>query len=131
VSEDETEERSYEELVALPAADRLKIFYPMIADWGQAWGLKDKDGWILQRRPEGNAFPLWPDPDCATICATGPWEGTTAEPLAIEEMLDHLFPQLAEEGMAVAAFPTPDDPGVRLPPAEVGKAIAEELEIGV
>ncbi len=119
-----------ENLAALPAPDRLKLFYPLIADWGQAWGLKDRDGWILQRSEEGEAFPLWPHPDFAHLCATGQWEGTSPEPLAIEELLDDLFPQLAEEGKAVAAFPTPDDPGVRLPPAEVGKAIAEELEIG-
>jgi hypothetical protein len=52
------EEGEAEELFALPAADRAIQFFQLLADWEEAWGLKDAQGWVVDKKSD--ALPLCP-----------------------------------------------------------------------
>ena len=67
------DEEELRELLALPAADRAVNFFQLVADWEEAWGLQDENGWVVGR--ETDALPLWPHAAFAEACARGPWEG--------------------------------------------------------
>lgn len=119
------------DMLALPAEDRHDHFLQLVADWEEAWGLKDEDGWIVARQKgEPRAFPLWPHAVFAEACARGPWEGAQAEAIDLDELLDSLLPMLEEDGLPVAVFPTPEDEGVLVAPAELRESLEEELELG-
>src|SRR5262245_63482126 len=95
----EIEEEEARRTLALPAADRAVLFFQLVADWEQAWGLKDAAGWIIAR--ESNALPLWPHAVFAEACVRGSWEGAAAEAIPLGELLDALLPLLAEDGVEI------------------------------
>src|SRR6185295_4796033 len=100
------EEEEVRQLLALPAADRAVTFFQLVADWEEAWGLKDAAGWIGAR------------------------EGAAPEAIPLGELLDDLLPLLAEDGLAVAVFPAPGEAGTVMPPGEVRERLERELELG-
>lgn len=126
----EIEEGEAERLAALPAADRLKLFLPLLADWGEVSGLTDEDGWVLLRREEGDAFPLWPHPDLAALCAIDRWAGCVPATLDTEELSEVLLPQLEADGLKVAVFPAPGDEGTILAPTDLAAGLDRELALG-
>ncbi|HEX9944867.1 MAG TPA: DUF2750 domain-containing protein [Thermoanaerobaculia bacterium] len=124
----EIEEDEIRRFLALPAGDRAVSFFQLTADWEEAWGLKDLDGWVVAK--ETDALPLWPHSAFAAACAHGPWQGTLPEAVSLDDLLDDLLPILAEDGLRVAVFPAPDDPGTLLSPGEFRERLERELEIG-
>jgi hypothetical protein len=115
-------------LLALSAEDRATAFFQLVADWEEAWGLVDDQGWIVAR--DTDALPLWPHAAFAEACAQGRWEGARPEAIPLEDLLDELLPLLEGDGLRAAVFPTPDDPGLPLPPVELRERLERELEIG-
>jgi len=124
----EIEEEEVRRLLALPPEDRAVSFFQLAADWEEAWGLRDADGWIVAQ--ETDALPLWPHAAFAEACARGPWEGAAPEPVALDDLLEDLLPLLQEDGLRIAIFPSPEDPGLLLAPEEVRERLERELEIG-
>jgi hypothetical protein len=124
----ELEENEAEQLFALPVRDRAVTFFQLVADWEEAWGLRDEEGWVVAK--ETDALPLWPHAAFAEACARGPWEGTAPESIPLEDFLEELLPLLAEDGLLVAVFPAPGDPGLVMSPGEVKERLSAELEMG-
>jgi hypothetical protein len=122
------EDGELRELLALPAADRAVNFFQLVADWEEAWGLKDGNGWVVGR--ETDALPLWPHAELAEVCARGPWEGAAPEPVSLDDLLVDLLPLLASDNLRVAVFPTPDEPGLLMSPTEMSERLEQELRIG-
>ena len=116
------------QLLALPAEARTVAFFQLVADWEEAWGLKDSAGWIVSR--ETDALPLWPHSAFAEACARDAWAGAVPEAIAIDELRDDLVALLEEDGLQVAVFPTPDDPGTLLSPQELRRRLDRELNLG-
>ena len=115
-------------LLALPAADRAVQFFQLLADWEAVWGLRDSEGWVVAKATD--ALPLWPHAAFAEACARDAWAGAVPEPVSLDDLLDDLLPLLEEDGLRVAVFPSPPDPGLLLAPEEVRERIERELEIG-
>ncbi len=124
----EIEEDEAAQLLALPAADRALAFFQLAADWEEVWGLRDADGWLIAK--ETYALPLWPHAVFAAACARGAWEGALPEPLPVDDLLEDLLPLLEEDGLRVAVFPVPEDPGILKSPGEVRDRLEAELAIG-
>lgn len=124
----EIEEEEVGRLLALPAADRAAQFFQLLADWEEAWALRDADGWVVSKRTD--ALPLWPHAAFATACAQGPWEGAAPESVSLDDLMEDLLPLLEEDGLKVAVFPSSEDSGLLLAPSEVRERIERELEIG-
>lgn len=124
----ETTEEEIRRLLSLPPQDRAATFFQLAADWEEAWGLKDSEGWVVGKQTD--ALPLWPHSAFAQACAKGPWEGATPEALALDDLLDELLPLLEEEGLRVAVFPAPEDSGALMAPGEVSERLESELAIG-
>jgi hypothetical protein len=121
------EEGEAAELFALPAADRAIQFFQLLADWEEAWGLKDAQGWVVVK--ETDALPLWPHSALAEACATQRWPDATPEAVPLDDLLIDLLPLLAADGLQVAVFPSPDDPGLLLSPVETADRLERELQI--
>ena len=124
----EIEEEEVRRLLSLPPEDRAVSFFQLVADWEEAWGLRDAEGWIVAQ--ETDALRLWPHGAFAEACARGPWEGAAPEPVALDDLLEDLLPLLQEDGLRIAVFPSSEDPGLLLAPGEVRERLERELEIG-
>jgi hypothetical protein len=127
----EIDDAEVREIVALPGRGRYASFLQLAADWEEAWGLKDDNGWIVRGSDsEEEAFPLWPHAAFARLCIGGAWEGTTPERISLDELLDELLPLLEEDAIAVEVFPTPEDRGTVVDPGELLRDLRRELELG-
>lgn len=123
-----TTEDEVRRIFGLPAAGRAVTFFQLVADWEEAWGLQDADGWVVGK--DTDALPLWPHADFAQVCAQGPWEGASPALISLDELMDDLLPLLGEDGLRVAVFPTPDDAGTLMAPADFRDRLESELAIG-
>jgi Protein of unknown function (DUF2750) len=121
------EEGEETELFALPAEDRAIQFFQLVADWEEAWGLKDAQGWVVDK--ERDALPLWPHAALAEICAGKRWPDAVPEPVPLDDLLIDLLPLLAADGLRVAVFPAPGDTGLLLTPVEAADRLERELQI--
>ena len=124
----EIEEDEVRQTLARPAEERAVTFFQLVADWEEAWGLKDSAGWIVSR--ETDSLPLWPHAAFAEACARDLWESTAPESIPIGDLLEDLLPLLEEDGLGVAVFPAPDDPGIVMPSGELRERLEKELELG-
>lgn len=124
----ETGEDELRALQSLPAADRAIQLVQLVADWEEAWGLMDDQGWVVAK--ETDAFPFWPHPDLARACAQGNWEDAEPTAIPLDDLLDDLIPLLEEDGLRAALFPTPTDPGIVLEAAELDRRLMAELNLG-
>lgn len=124
----EIEEAEVGQILGLAAGERASAFFQLVADWEEAWGLKDSAGWIVSR--DSGSLPLWPHSAFAEACAHGVWESTVPESISIDELLEDLLPLLEEDGLRVAVFPAPDDPGIVMPPGDLRERLEKELELG-
>ena len=124
----EIEQSEVRQLLALPAGDRTLPFFQLVADWEEAWGLRDEEGWVVAK--DTDALPLWPHSTFAAACAQGAWEGTVPEPIPVDDLMVELLPLLEEDGLLVAVFPAPGDAGTVMSPGEVLKRLEAEMEIG-
>lgn len=123
---------------ALSPEDRYALLLQLTCDWEEAWGLRNPDGWVLARDPaRGDAFPLWPHPEfariCARACAHGPWGDAVTEAIPLAELLGGLLPLLAEDGLRVAAFPVPSAPAGEsrlVSPEALRRDLEAELALG-
>jgi uncharacterized protein DUF2750 len=124
----EIEKDEVRQTLAQPPGERAITFFQLVADWEEAWGLKDAEEWIVARK--NDALPLWPHSAFASACARGAWEGAAPQAISIGELLDDLIPLLEEDGLGVAVFPSPEDSGVVMRPGEFRDRLERELEIG-
>lgn len=115
---------------ALSGPERFLHFVKRIADTESVWGLRDKDGWVGVCDDDGNqGIPFWPHADYAAACAKGEWIGYEAKALSIREFIDAWLPNLDQQGVAVAVFPTLDLSGVFVPALQLKAAIENELKL--
>ncbi|HSK81544.1 MAG TPA: DUF2750 domain-containing protein [Thermoanaerobaculia bacterium] len=118
------------QILALPAEGRYRSFLMLFADWEEAWGLKDENGWIVRGDHEKEAFPLWPHSTFAAACARGAWEGAVPGMISLEDLLESLLPLLTEDGILVEIFPTPEEAGHVVSSGAFREDLERELELG-
>ena len=119
-------ERSQERLQAvlrLSSTRRYAYFLQRVVESGEVWGL-DGEGWALALDDAGrDVLPLWPAPEFAALCATRLWSGFQPRAIRLQELLEHVLPQLEEEGMPVGIFFTPEGQGHPLSARELIDAL--------
>jgi hypothetical protein len=119
-------EASHERMQAvlrLPAARRYAYFLQRVVESGQVWGL-EAEGWALALDDDGrDVLPLWPAPEFAAICANRLWEGFQPRSIPLTQLMDSVLPQLAEEGIPVGIFFTPEGQGHPMSARELLEAL--------
>ena len=85
---------------------RFKYFVKRVADWGEVWGLKGSDGWVMSADETGKQVAVfWPFAEFAELCSTGLWEGTIPTSISIEAYTTRWLPGLEKDGRLVGVFP--------------------------
>lgn len=108
-----------QDILELPPVRRHAWFLQRVRESGEVWGLY-AEGWALALDDEGrDVLPLWPTADSARICATQLWEGFEPRRIPLTELVEQLLPELAEEGIPVGTFFTPQGQGWPVGAAEL------------
>jgi hypothetical protein len=117
--------------LGLAPKERYSYFVQLLVDEGEAWGLRNDEGWVLGSDPErGDILPLWPHSAFAEACARGTWDDAKPAEIPLDDLLEELLPLLAEDRITVAAFPTPDGDSILITPDELGRDLRAEIELG-
>ncbi|MBL0669690.1 DUF2750 domain-containing protein [Aeromonas hydrophila] len=123
-------EKEMQNVLALPSTERVMHFIKRVADHESAWGLRASDGWVSGDidgcgKP---AFAIWPHPEYASACATGPWSTAKPEIIGLDDLMGEWLPEMSRLGVPVAIFPTPQDAAVTMTAQALSAALAYELE---
>ncbi|WP_224369130.1 DUF2750 domain-containing protein [Hyalangium versicolor] len=103
----------------LPPERRHAWFLQRVRESGEVWGLY-AEGWALAFDDEGrDVLPLWPTAASARLCATRLWEGFEPRCIPLPELVEQLLPELAEEGIPLGTFFTPQGEGWPVTAAEL------------
>lgn len=98
-------------VIELPPLRRHAWFLQRVRESGEVWGLY-MEGWALAYdEQERDVLPLWPTDTTARLCATHLWEGFEPRRIPLPQLLNELLPELAEEGIPVGVFFTPQGQG--------------------
>lgn len=123
-------EREFDSVTQLGGAARLKHFVNRVADWQRVWGLRGNSGWVSVGDDAGNSgFAVWPHPQYASACVTGEWEGNRPTPIDVQEFVEDWLPNMADNGIKVAVFPTPEMRGMFVEAVVLRKMLQDELEL--
>lgn len=118
---------SVKTMVRLAAPQRYEYFVERVAATHEVWGLY-RDGWALATKDDGTlVFAMWPDREFALLCAEFEWEGYAPQAFALDELLDDLLPQLAQDGLVPGVFRTPGSKGTMPTPGLLRADLAAAL----
>jgi hypothetical protein len=110
----------FHSVVRLPGPGRYSYFVKKVADWEDIWSLRNADGYVLARDPDGTELvPVWPHPRLAEACARGEWENCEPVAIPLETWTARWIPGMEKDGRKVAVFPTPEDKGVVATPRQL------------
>jgi hypothetical protein len=114
-------------VLALSGPERYAYFIKRVADTNEVWSLY-QDGWAMSGDNTGSALlPVWPASEYAAACALDQWDGYAPKAIPLDELLEVVIPELAENGGALAIFYTPEGRGVVPSLAEFVEHLREEL----
>lgn len=104
------------QFAALMSADgpaRFKHFIGQVADAEAVWGLRNAEGWVALADDAGaHGFAVWPHADYAKACAAGEWSDCVPAPIDVHAFTEDWLPDMSEDHVSVAVFPTPSMQGV-------------------
>ena len=115
-------------VVALPAEVRYEHFIKRVADTEEVWIL-DEDGWAMASNADGTQIlPVWSAFEYADMCRRGEWENYRPASIELEELLNGVLPDLAENGILIAVSYLPKDEGVVVDSNRLSLDIERELQ---
>lgn len=110
------------------AADRYRRLVADAARSGYLWVLShpSEDAWATFSDPRGHVVvPVWPGRDDALAMATGTWSGLRPMRIPVHDFLTHEVPALEEEGVLIAAHPTPTRSGAAIRASHFARALRD------
>jgi hypothetical protein len=120
-------EKESTSVLSLPDDMRYSYCLKRIADWEEIWSLRNRDGWVLMRTPDGfETVPIWPHSDYAAKCIKDEWADCEPASISLTAWMDRWLPGLHEDGRQIAVFPTPADSGVTVEAKRLASDLAEE-----
>ena len=125
-----TWELSEQEMQGLYAASdekRYSYFVSRVADWGEAWSLKQGEDWASLTDGGQRYFPVWPHPGFVEENVEGEWAGNEIAPFTVDSLLEWLD-SLAEMGDGVALFRRKDGDFITVPPGPLKADLEAALD---
>jgi hypothetical protein len=110
-------DKEFESVVGLEAGRRYDHFIKRVADTQRVYVL-EHDGSLVSLTDESgdepDQLPLWPHPRYGEAYRDQ-FGGAPLAELGLAKLVDDVLPGLAEDGINVAVFPTPDGRGPVVP----------------
>jgi Protein of unknown function (DUF2750) len=121
-------EKELASVLQLETPKRYSYCVKKIADLQRLYSLKNDAGWAVAADDAGNELiPIWPHEAFASLCAVGPWHGYFPQAIAIDVWLARWIPGIERDGRLIAVFPTAQNYGVAVNPADFAAHLQAEL----
>jgi len=121
--------REQRSAIEAPASERYTYFIKHVAEWEEAWGLRDDEGWMaVEGENDVTCFPLWPAEAYARRAAVDEYASMRPTPVPLAELLDEMLPAWEKQNVAISVFWVPPGKGVVVSAAELREALREDPE---
>ncbi len=119
--------REQRAMMQAPAAERFEYVVERVCEWGEAWGLRDDEGWMaVGGEGDLTCFPLWPAEAYARRAAVGESAGMRPTPVPLDELVEKMLPAWEKQGVAIGVFWVPPGRGVVVSAQELREALTED-----
>jgi Protein of unknown function (DUF2750) len=126
----ELNDEEFRAVSALEAGQRYDHLVKRVADWQWIWLLDRDAGPVHLEDDEGTGYvAIWPHSRYAEASANHDWPDARPRAIEIHEWAGEWLPQLAADGLMLAAFPTPADQGYIVPPLGMKEDVETELSL--
>lgn len=113
----------FQTIQAQDAETRYHHFLTQVATHGEVWILKDDEG-CLSLESDGETYiPMWPHEDYAKAWAGDAFEDFEPYAIPVKTWLNRWVSGMAEDGVAMAVFPSTNGDGV----VESPEVVADDL----
>ena len=121
-------EAEFRALLSAPRDKRYRYFLNHAADEQRVWTLADEsDRLAVAVTDEARFIPLWPHKRYVeNDLARGPWHDVAPIGVHMDDVLDQIIPEAAEEGVLFAVFPGEDGQFV-VAPDELERDLRDQL----
>ena len=110
----------------LNADYRYDHFISKLVEHEELFVLTDEHGVMMLTTDDEDCIPVWPHPEYAKAWAEGEWAECKPQSITLKVWLERWVDGMEQDELCVAVFPTPDQEGIVLEPADVADAIAEK-----
>ena len=110
----------------LNADYRFDHFISKLVEHEELFVLTDEHGVMMLTTEEEDCIPVWPHPDYAKAWAEGEWAECKPQSITLKVWLERWVDGMEQDELCVAVFPTPDQEGIVLEPADVADIARQE-----
>jgi hypothetical protein len=119
--------RELRSMIEAPANERFVYFIKHVAEWEEAWGLRDDEGWMAVGGDDDvTCFPLWPAEAYARRAAVDEYANMRPTPVPLGELLDEMLPAWEAQNVAISVFWVPPGKGMIVSAAELREALRDD-----
>ncbi|MFC3034573.1 DUF2750 domain-containing protein [Pseudoalteromonas fenneropenaei] len=93
----------------------------------ELWILTDEHGCVMLNSDDEDCVPVWPNQEFAALWATGEWQDCTPQAISLKQWQQKWTDGLADDELAIAIFPLPDEDGLIVYPDEFDLALAQQM----
>jgi hypothetical protein len=122
-------DKEFAAVTALPGPRRYDYFVKTVADRGEVWTVRGKDGFVmLAAADESPLMPVWPARRYAEAWAAAEGDDAEAHSIPLKKWLNTWLEGMKKDKIGVAVFPVPAGRGVVVTPDRVQEDVRAELE---
>ncbi|MBQ4851527.1 DUF2750 domain-containing protein [Pseudoalteromonas sp. MMG012] len=97
---------------------RYKYLIKEVSSSELVWILTDEHGCVMLNSDDEDCVPIWPNEEFAILWATGDWQDCKPQSISLKKWHAKWTDGLAEDELAIAVFPIPDQDGLIVYPDE-------------
>lgn len=99
-------------------AQRYQYLLKEVHRTEEIWILTDEHGCVMLNTDDEECVPIWPNQEFAKLWATGEWQDCQPQAISIKKWHTKWTDGLAEDELAIAIFPLPEQNGLVVYPDE-------------
>lgn len=107
---------------------RLNYLLQQVISNKEIWILADNHGCVMLNTEDEDCVPVWPNEEFAQRWATDEWQECKAEAISLNKWYSRWSTGLADDELALVAFPNQDNQGLVLFPEEFEEALFKETK---
>ncbi len=107
---------------------RLNYLLQQVISNKEIWILADNHGCVMLNTEDEDCVPVWPNEEFAQRWATDEWQECKAEAISLNKWYSRWSTGLADDELALVAFPNQDNQGLVLFPEEFEEALLKETK---
>ncbi|GGX43807.1 DUF2750 domain-containing protein [Saccharospirillum salsuginis] len=110
----------------LSAEERYDYLLDAIIKNEQVWTLQSVDGVVLMSSDRVECLPIWPHAELAKEWASGDWDDCYPASIDLDSWMSRWLPGMEEDGYSLAMFPSVNEEGIVMTPAELRDQLETE-----